>query len=127
MAVNVERQESDLTPVESQAIVKRMGLRHVAVVRDNEELDGKLRDHRVGRTFGEHLLWLAFLMCVAEVAYANRKAHRTSAHPAGLSVAPSGRIAVDLHARTTDDNTLRVRAMALRTGFAKRLRELVHK
>ena len=71
LAVNLPRRESDLTPLAAEDAVKRLGLEHVFVSTGGEELQQIIQEQRVGRTYGEHLLWLAFLLVVIEFFYAN--------------------------------------------------------
>ncbi len=39
--------------------------------RNQEELLHQIEEHRVGRTFGEALLWLALMVAAVEVVYGN--------------------------------------------------------
>ena len=50
---------------------KQLGIENVAFAHDLETLRTLIEEHRVGRTFGEHLLWLAFVLIVMEFVYAN--------------------------------------------------------
>ena len=38
---------------------------------DRESLLKRVEEQRIGRTFGEQLLWLAFLLMIVEFSYAN--------------------------------------------------------
>lgn len=74
LAVNLRREESDLTPIAAEQAATRLGLpeaRRVQVAPDLETLQRLIREHRVGRTFGEQLLWAALLLIMFEFAYAN--------------------------------------------------------
>ena len=71
LAVNLPREESDLTPIDDKEIPKRLGVDTAVVAMDLPTLRRLIEEHRVGRTYGEHLLWLAFLLTAVEFAYAN--------------------------------------------------------
>src|SRR5205085_2430553 len=71
LAVNLVRNESDLTPIPEPEIAKRLGVESAHVASDIEGLKRMIQEHRVGRTYGEHLLWLAFALMVIEFTYAN--------------------------------------------------------
>ena len=71
LAVNLPREESDLAPIDDKEIPKRLGLDTAVVALDLPTLRRLIEEHRVGRTYGEHLLWLAFLLTAIEFTYAN--------------------------------------------------------
>ena len=71
LAVNLPRDESDLTPIPETDIAKRLGVEHAHLAADLETLRRQIEEHRVGRTYGEHLLWLALLLIAIEFLYAN--------------------------------------------------------
>ena len=71
LAVNLPRDESDLTPVSESEIPKRLGAEGAHVALDLANLRRLIEEHRVGRTYGEHLLWLAFVLTAIEFMYAN--------------------------------------------------------
>jgi hypothetical protein len=71
VAVNLPRDESDLTPIPETDIAKRLGVEHANIAADLETLRREIEEHRVGRTYGEHLLWLALLLIAIEFLYAN--------------------------------------------------------
>ena len=71
IALNILREESDLTPIADTDVQKQLGIENVAFAHDLETLRTLIEEHRVGRTFGEHLLWLAFVLIVMEFVYAN--------------------------------------------------------
>ncbi len=70
-AVNLPRDESDLTPVADKEIPKQLGAKQTVVATDLAMLRELIAEHRIGRTYGEHLLWLAFILTVIEFIYAN--------------------------------------------------------
>ena len=61
LAVNLRREESDLTPIAETEIPKRLGVDHAHVATELSALQQLIQEYRVGRTYGEHLLWLAFV------------------------------------------------------------------
>lgn len=71
LAVNTLREESDLAPVTEADVEKRLAVEHAYFARDLETLRTLIEEHRVGRTYGEHLLWLALALVVIEFACAN--------------------------------------------------------
>lgn len=71
LAVNFPREESDLTPIPESEVVKRLGVENAHLATDLETLRALIEEHRVGRTYGEHLLWLALLLTAIEFFYAN--------------------------------------------------------
>jgi hypothetical protein len=92
LAVNVDRAESNLTRVEKNRIPEWLGSKQVVVSESVDELLRQVRDHRVGRTFGENMLWLAFVLAVVEVLYANRKGRAGPTLSEALDLQPSGRL-----------------------------------
>ena len=62
------------------------------LARDAETLQGLIQEHRVGRTFGEQLLWIVFVLLVVEFLYANRLARARPALSDQLDLDPSGRV-----------------------------------
>ena len=72
LAVNMDRDESDLTPVDPTGLPKRIGVENVFISMNEEELAAQLEEARIGRTFGEQLLWLALILAIIEFFYANR-------------------------------------------------------
>jgi hypothetical protein len=71
LAVNMPRRESDLTPADPEEVPALLGLDVVNVAESPSTLVQLIEKHRVGRTFGEALLWLALLVAAAEFVYAN--------------------------------------------------------
>ena len=91
-AVNMSRRESDLTPVVAADLPRLLGLPNLQVATDKEGLLQLVAEHRTGRTYGEHLLWLALLLAIIEFTYANvlmRATPRASDH---VDVEASGRV-----------------------------------
>lgn len=92
LAVNMAREESDLRPLEAASVKGRLGLEHVYVAHDREELLAQIQESRVGRTMGEQLLWLALLLGVIEFFYANRLARSEPALSEKLHIEASGKV-----------------------------------
>ena len=63
---------------------------HVAT--DLATLRRLIQEHRVGRTYGEHLLWLAFLLIAVEFIYANALARGSKKGAGKVSVDSAGHI-----------------------------------
>ncbi len=83
IAVNLLREESNLTPVIEAEIAKHLGVEDTAVAHDLESLRSLITEHRIGRTFGEHLLWIALLLTAVEFVYANVLGRSTGASRGG--------------------------------------------
>jgi hypothetical protein len=71
LAINLTRQESDLSPIVPDEVGDRMGIDDVILSQNKAELLKQIEEHRIGRTFGEALLWLALIVGIVEVAYGN--------------------------------------------------------
>ena len=97
LAVNLPREESDLAPIADKEVPKRLGVDTAVVAMDLPTLKRLIEEHRVGRTYGEHLLWLAFLLTVIEFTYANALMR---GHKAGEKVTVDAAGHVDTHAHT---------------------------
>jgi hypothetical protein len=92
LAVNVPRDESDLTRLNKAELERILGADALYVADDAETLQRLMTEHHVGRTFGEHLLWIVLVLVAIEFVYANRLARARPALSDQLSVEPSGRI-----------------------------------
>jgi hypothetical protein len=73
LAINAPRAEADLAVVDPEAVPELLGTGSAIVARNQAELLQRIEEHRVGRTFGEALLWLALVVAVVEVVYANTR------------------------------------------------------
>ena len=96
-AINIDRTESDLTPLKREDIPALIGHPNVVVAGDREELLRLIKEHRVGRTLGEFLLWLALALSIIECFYANLKMKSIKSLSETLGVESSGRIAATSH------------------------------
>jgi len=92
LAINMNRKESNLTPVKKEDIPGIVGTKKVNVAADKEELLRLVEEHRVGRTLGELALWLAFLLAAVEVFYANRKSKSVPSLSETLGIEASGKV-----------------------------------
>jgi hypothetical protein len=71
LAINIPRREADLTTLPSDQVAPRLGVDQVFLSTDKETLQSLITEHRVGRTYGEHLLWIALILIIIEFVYAN--------------------------------------------------------
>jgi hypothetical protein len=92
LAVNLPRSESDLTPISEADVAKRLGVDSAHIATDITNLKRMLEQHRIGRTYGEHLLWIAFLLIAIEFIYANSLARAGRKQTAQVSVDAAGRM-----------------------------------
>ncbi len=102
LAVNMPREESDLTPLETAAVAALLEPERVFMADDRESLALLIQEHRVGRTYGELLLWILLGLLVAEFMYANRLARSRVLLSDQLTVDPSGRVRGHVHAGAND-------------------------
>lgn len=91
-AVNVPREESDLTPIDRDTLEEMFNLDRFHLAEDRESLEALLYETRVGRTYGELLLWLVLLLIGAEFIYANHLARGGGRLTDKLTIASSGRV-----------------------------------
>ena len=92
LAINLPRRESDLTPLPPGAVAGRLGIERLHLARDPESLARLVRDHRVGRSYSEHLLWTAFALVVLEFFLANLLLHRSGTPAARIGIDPAGQL-----------------------------------
>lgn len=98
LAVNLPREESDLTPIDDKEIPKRLGVDHANIANDLATLRKLIEEHRVGRTYGEHLLWLAFILTAFEFIYANVLVRGSKAVVEKVTVDAAGHVETHAHA-----------------------------
>ena len=98
LAVNLARDESDLTPIDDKEIPKRLGVDHVNVANDLPTLRRLIEEHRVGRTYGEHLLWLAFILTAIEFIYANVLVRGSKGGAEKVTIDAAGHVETHAHA-----------------------------
>lgn len=98
LAVNLPREESDLTPIDEKEIPKRLGVDRAQVATDLAALRRLMEEHRVGRTYGEHLLWLAFVLTAVEFIYANLLARGKNSGGETVQVDAGGHVQNPVHA-----------------------------
>ena len=92
LAVNMTRKESDLTPLDPAEVPDLLKVKHVNVALNNEELMTQIQDSRIGRTFGEQLLWLALILVAAEFFVANYQARSKAGLTDALVMDATGRV-----------------------------------
>ena len=98
LAVNLPREESELAPIDEKEIPKRLGVDRANIALDLPTLRRLIEEHRIGRTYGEHLLWLAFLLTVIEFTYANVLMRGTKGGAEKLTVDAAGHVETHTHA-----------------------------
>ena len=98
LAVNLPREESELAPIDEKEIPKRLGVDRANIALDLPALRRLIEEHRIGRTYGEHLLWLAFLLTVIEFTYANVLMRGTKGGAEKLTVDAAGHVETHAHA-----------------------------
>ena len=92
LAVNMRRDESNLAPLDEAVLRERLALEDVVVARDQETLETAIKERRVGRTFGEPLLWIVLLLAALEFLVANRQAQEAPTLSSRLGVDASGKV-----------------------------------
>ena len=92
LAVNMRRDESNLAPLDEAVLRERLALEDVVVARDQETLETAIKELRVGRTFGEQLLWIVLLLAALEFLVANRQAQEAPTLSSRLGVDASGKV-----------------------------------
>ena len=74
--MNLPRKESDLTPISEEEIKSLVGIEALHIATDLSSFAKQTQESRVGKTYGEQLLWLVLLLLVIEFIYANQLARR---------------------------------------------------
>jgi len=99
LAINVPRAESTLTPVVAEDIPKILGTDVVHIATDGTQLRQLIEDHRIGRTFGEQLLWLVLILAAFEFFYASSLLKKQPTLSDQMALEASGKVSVTgLHA-----------------------------
>jgi hypothetical protein len=68
------------------------GLKNSYLAFSREELLKQIEEHRIGRTLGEPLLWLALLLATLEFCYANLLSKKGPSLSQALGIATSGKV-----------------------------------
>jgi len=92
LAINLNRNESNLARLKKEDVPGMIGTRAVNVAESLEDLQRLIDEYRIGRTLGEQVLWLAFLLGVVELVYANRKSKAATPLSDVLGVNPAGKV-----------------------------------
>jgi hypothetical protein len=92
LALNVERRESDLAPIQEDEILTLLGDVKVNIARGLPDLERLIEDHRIGRSLSEACLWLVLCLTILEILFANFKARTAKASKAPIAAEASGRI-----------------------------------
>lgn len=91
-AANVMRSESDLKRLDPGEVSKITGLSAIKVAESKEDLLQLVKELRIGRPLAEPLLWLVFLLSIAELFVANRAVRKTRTLTEQLQIATTGRV-----------------------------------
>jgi len=91
-AINLNRAESDLTPLPPADLPDLLKIKNLQIAADKEALLAMIKEMRIGRTFGEHLLWLVLLLVLAEFIYANKLLKDSPNLADKLKIKPSGKV-----------------------------------
>ncbi len=75
-AVNLPRNESDLTTISEEEIKSLVGIEKLHIASDLATFAKQTSENRVGKTYGEQLLWIVLILIVIEFIYANKLARR---------------------------------------------------
>ncbi len=79
-AINLRRAESDLTVLPEDRLTERLGIDNPYISSDLTTLERHIEDHRVGRAYGEILLWIAFILVIIEFSLANILLRKSADH-----------------------------------------------
>lgn len=91
LAVNLSREESDLTPVNLERLRRHPMFRKAYFAHTPQELLQLVKKHRIGTPLAELFLWLALLTAVLETLLASRACRRVPSLSHQLPLEPSGR------------------------------------
>lgn len=97
IAANIPRSESDLATIDPDTLPDLVGTENVYVATDIESLRKAIEEHRIGRTYSEHLLLLALILAGIEFVYANSLSRRTPDLSSRLAVTSSGQLGGHTH------------------------------
>ena len=92
LAVNMVRKESNLKALDASNLAGRLSVKRVEVARDLEQLLTHIQESRVGRTFGEQLLWVVLILAAAEFLLANRLTQESPSLAGMLGIDASGKV-----------------------------------
>ncbi|MCG2660740.1 MAG: BatA domain-containing protein [Kiritimatiellae bacterium] len=92
LAVNVMRSESDLKRLGPADVPMLTGLSAIKVAESKDDLMQLVKELRIGRPLAETLLWLVFLISIAELFLANRAGRKTRTLTEQLKIDMTGRV-----------------------------------
>ncbi len=92
IAINIDRRESNLTPIPPEDLPQLLNIKNLQIATDKETLIKMIEELRIGRTFGEHLLWVVLLLALAEFVYANMLVKDRPKLGDLLQIKPSGKV-----------------------------------
>ncbi|MFC1499248.1 hypothetical protein ACFLS1_12375, partial [Verrucomicrobiota bacterium] len=92
LGVNITRKESDLTPIKKEEIIELINFNNVHVAKGRIELEKIIEDYRVGRNLSELILWLALILSVVEIFYANRRTKTAEKLSEELEIDDTGKV-----------------------------------
>lgn len=92
LAVNIPRGESNLAIITAPEITARLDGVNLKIATDLPMLRSQMEESRVGRTFGEQILWLVLVLAVIEFWYANSLSRRGAIGREKLELDFSGHI-----------------------------------
>jgi hypothetical protein len=90
--VNLDRSESELTPVAPEEIASIIGLKNVTVSTSSDELLRQIQEHRVGRPLSEVALWAVLILSAFELFLANRACRKRATLSDAITINASGRV-----------------------------------
>lgn len=92
LAVNIPRNESNLTPVNVEALREITGLDRILVATNHDDMLKQIEDHRMGKTLAETCLWLVLIIAAVEFFYANMKTKEPSKLTDVLGIETTGEV-----------------------------------
>jgi hypothetical protein len=92
LAVNIERTESNLDPIDDATPGRVTGLRDLRLAHDGEDLQRQIEEYRQGRPLTETFFWLALGLAIVEWWLANRISRSRAALVTAVKVQTSGRV-----------------------------------
>jgi hypothetical protein len=92
LAVNLPRDESDLTTVDQMRINEIMELDDVYLSNSKDQMLKTIEDHRMGKSLAETCLWLTLIIAAIEFFYANMKCRKPRKLSEDLAIDVTGEV-----------------------------------